>query len=168
LEPNIIRPVIKASTLSTDKKIIFPYKWNAVKCQYEIILEDTFKLNSPNIYNYLLKNKNLLENRDMDNSIPWYGYSRSQGIQNTNNKKIVLKHIMSQSDTHCYIKEVDENTLIYSGIYIIVKDEVNYEFVKNVLISEEFFKYLFLMGKNMGYGYKNVNTKVIKNYGINT
>jgi hypothetical protein len=158
---------LKASTLNLDNKIIFPYQWNSDISKFEVIKEDIMKKLFPNTYKYLLLNKQTLENRDMEKkTMEWYQYARRQGIQNCNKRKIVLKHIISKNDTVCEIKEVDENTLVYSGIYIIVKNDENYEFVKKILLSEDFHRYLFLVGKDMAGGYKNVSAKFVKEYGI--
>jgi hypothetical protein len=104
----------------------------------------------------------------MERNLLWFQYARSQGIQNANNRKIALKHIVSNDRTTCEIKELDKNTLVYSGIYIVVKDDKNYEKVKSILLSEEFHRYLVLVGKNMSGGYKNVSAKFVKEFGIET
>lgn len=166
-EEGILRPVIKASTLNSDNYILFPYKWNTVSSRYEVIEEREMKSLFPKTYNYFIENHNILIKRDMDtNFSTWYQFARSQGIQNSNKKKIVLKHIISPHKNTCEYKEVSSETLVYSGIYIIVKSDKDYDFVKEIISSEEFHRYLFLVGKNMAGGYKSVNTKLIKEYGI--
>ena len=166
-EKDILRPVTKASTLNSDNKIIFPYEWDPIRSYYRIIPEGLLRANYPKTYEYLSQHRVVLDNRDMErNNVEWYQYARSQGIQNSNNKKIALKHILSSEDTSCEIQELDNQALVYSGIYIVVKDEQSYDFVKEILLSEEFHKYLFLVGKNMAGGYRNVSAKFVKEFGI--
>lgn len=165
-EPEMLRPIIKASTLNVDNKIIFPYYWHSERNRYEVIPEDELKQQYPKTYEYLLMYKDVLLRRDMEKNTIWYQYARSQGIQNSRNKKFVLKHILTEQGVVCEIQEVDEMILVYSGMFLIVKDEDNYNLVKKILLSEEFHRYLFLIGKNMAGGYRNVNTKAVKEYGI--
>lgn len=166
LENEIVRPVVKASKLTEGKYIIFPYEWNQDKQKYVPIEEGIFQRKYPKAYRYLERNKTQLMARDMEKNIPWYAYARSQGLQNSQNKKIAIKHILSPESESCEIKECNEQTLVFSGIYIIVKDLNNYNQVLEILRGKELYKYLFTIGKNMSGGYKNVNAKAIKSYGI--
>lgn len=166
-EYNILKKVVKASTLEDDKYIIFPYNWDADLKSYKPILEDDMKNSYPKTYEYLLKFKNKLQSRDMDaNAKVWYQYARSQGLNNSNNKKIALKHIIKE-DINDYTLVCDKETIIYSGIYIVVKDESNFNLVVDVLNSPEFLKYVYLFGKDMRGGYRAINSKIVKSYKIN-
>lgn len=164
LEKDLLRPVVKASTLEDKEFIIFPYKF--IDSGYEVIEEDELKVTSPNIYAYFLQHKKELLARDMDKGAKcWYQYARCQGIQKSKNKKIALKQYIASDTKKCEILDCDENTLVYSGIYIVVKDNAKYEFVKSVLLSSDFCRYLLLVGKDIAGGYKNINSKMVKNYG---
>ena len=165
-EKDVLRPVVKASKQDASQYIIFPYFWDLKKQKYLPIDEDTMKEKFPNVYAYLLQHKDVLLSRDMEKNILWYQYARSQGVQNTNKKKIALKHIISPDDKTCEFLEVGDNTLVYSGIYITVDDEKNYDIVIKVLKSEEFHRYLYLVGKDMAGGYRNVSAKFVKQFGI--
>ena len=96
----------------------------------------------------------------------WYQYARSQGLQNSNSDKFVLKHVIPEDKLVCEYKEVDRNHIVYAGIYIVVKDKSKTELIRSILSSREFCKYLLLIGKDMNGGYKFINAKAIKNYGI--
>ena len=104
--------------------------------------------------------------RDMEKNIQWFQYARSQGIQNSNHAKFVLKHVVSTEDTTCSFAEVDSHTLVYSGMFIVVRKEEDIPVVREALASEEFCKYIKLVGKNMSGGYKSFNTAAVKNFGI--
>lgn len=166
LEPQTIRPVVKASKLTEGHFIIFPYSWDNEKHRYIPLEESFFKTEYPKTYQYLLSHKERLEKRDMEKGTPWFAYARSQGLQNSYNKKIAIKHVLSSEATTCDIKECNEQTLIFSGIYIIVKNEKDYKKVLKILRGSELCKYLFTNGKNMSGGYRNINAKTIKSYGI--
>ena len=162
-EKELLVPVIKASKLLSDSFIIFPYTKNK-DGKYVLIEESVLRTKYPKIYNYLLSNKILLLNRDLEENAVWYQFGRSQGIQSVDKNKIVLKHIISETDEKCSILEIPDNTLVYSGLFVTIKDIKNYNTVKTVLKSKDFCRYLKLNGKNMSGGYKSVNAKIIKNY----
>ena len=165
-EEEILRPIIKGSTLSADQSIIFPYKFDDELSKYVLIAEEELANKYPNVHTYLKSNKDVLESRDLENGAIWYQYGRSQGIQNSKNTKIVLKHIVSKEDDVCLIRQVDDSTLVYSGIFIVVKDDKDLEIVQNALRSKEFCRYVKLVGKDMSGGYKSFNAKIVKSFGI--
>ena len=167
IESDILRPVVKASTLNTENKIVFPYMWNEETERYDVISESNMIENYPNVYNHLVANREILDKRDMErNKSVWYQYGRSQGIQNSNKKKIVLKHVIHSNAKKCEFVEVDERTLVYSGVFLTVKDEKDEDILRNVLKSDEFAKWMILSGKDLGGGYKAVKVKDIKDFRI--
>ena len=166
IESKLLRPATKASTLNSENKILFPYQWNNAQKRFEVIPEEIIQSQYPMAYKYLTENRQFLENRDMEKNTMWYQNASSQGIQNSNNKKFALKHIISNGDKVCEFKELGMHDLVYSGVYIVVKNDTNYNLIKRILSSEEFHKYLFLVGKDMAGGYRNVSAKFIKEYGI--
>lgn len=167
LEPDIIRPVVKASTLDTSKSIIFPYKWNDTVKRYEVIPEPEMIRSYPNAYRYLTERRDILEGRDMDRpDAVWYQYARAQGIQNSKHKKIALKHILASGEDVCSVQELDADTLVYSGLYVVVHNEDDYDYILSILRSAEFHRYLYLSGKNMSGGYRSVSAKMAKSYRV--
>jgi adenine-specific DNA-methyltransferase len=166
-ESGIIRPVVKGSTLNFEQCIIFPYEFNEKTKRYELIPEEKMKSKFPKTYQFLSANKTRLEIRDLEKGAVWYQYGRSQGIQNSDKCKFVVKHIVANIDNTCQTVRVDDNTLVYSGMFITMKNEENAELVRETLTSEEFCRYVKLVGKNMAGGYKSFNTAAAKNFGIN-
>jgi hypothetical protein len=128
--------------------------------------EERLQAEFPKTYNHLLTHKERLVSRDVETGAVWYQYGRSQGIQNSRNVKIILKHIVSNEDRTCSIALADHYTLVYSGIFIVVKNESDYSRVIAALTSEEFCRYIKLVGKNMSGGYKSFNTAAVKNFKI--
>jgi adenine-specific DNA-methyltransferase len=165
-ESEILRPVIKGSTLDSERSIIFPYEFDEKTKKYLLIEEERLRNAYPKTYRFLTANKTKLEIRDLEKNSTWYQYGRSQGIQNSRQSKLIIKHVVAHDDKCCQIADCDEQTLVYSGVFIVVKNDKDVERVKKALISEEFCKYVKLVGKNMAGGYKSFNTAVIKNFGI--
>lgn len=165
-EVEMLRPVIKASTLKVDNKIIFPYKWNKTKKKYEVIPEHVLEKKYPKTYTYLLRNKDVLLKRDMDKGALWYQYARSQGLSHANKTKLVIKHIINTDNDVVQTCIVDKNTIVYSGIYIVTDNISLMQRAKRIIENHEFYRYAMIVGKNMANGYKSINTKTIKNYGV--
>jgi adenine-specific DNA-methyltransferase len=163
-EPELLRPVIKGSTLDESKRIIFPYYWDDTTCRYYVISEHDMMHLYPKTYNYLLANKEKLLRRDMEKDCLWYQYARSQGIQNSRNTKIVLKHILSPDIRFCSCQVCDEQYVVYSGIFIVPKEGVDVSSVLKILTSEMFYEFVFESGKDMSGGYKSINTKIVKSF----
>lgn len=165
-EPSILRPVVKGSTLASEQFIIFPYEFDEKTRKYELIDEERLRNESPKTYQFLSANRTRLEIRDLEKGAIWYQYGRSQGIQNSRKCKFVIKHIVANDDKNCHVVRVDDNALVYSGMFITMKDEKNTEIVRKALMSEEFCRYVKLVGKNMAGGYRSFKTSDVKNFGI--
>ena len=163
-EPDILRPIIKASTLESENKIIFPYLWSDEKNKFELMDDELFGEQYPKTRAYIWSNQPILIQRDMEKDGKLYQYGRSQGLHNSKNKKITIKHILAPDSKTCDILELDEKTLVYSGIYIVVKNPDDYSTVVSILKSEDFHRYIKLVSKDMSGGYKSFNTKAVKNY----
>lgn len=111
------------------------------------------------------KNRIELENRDIDKGALWYEYGRSQGVQSMHNEKIVLSTLMN-GKVEFY--KLPKNVLMYSGLFII-KNNLNsdWQFIENLLQSDEFYKYIRLTSKDISGGYKSITSKQIKEFRIN-
>lgn len=135
--------------------IIFPY-------QPEPLSEEELKKQFPKAYNYLRKNKEKLEKRDLRNT-DWFLFGRSQGIKNSNQKKIIFKHIISRETPVVIPYILDEDIVVYGGIFTTSNDLKR---VKNIFSSSEFAKYCSLVGKDKSGGFVEISTKMIKDFGI--
>ena len=165
-EPGMLRSIVKASTLNDNNKIIFPYKWNRTKKKYEVVPENILSKKYPKTYAYLLANKEQLLKRDMEKGALWYQYARSQGLNYVNKTKLVIKHIASVDSGTIQTCIADKDTIVYSGMYIVADSKRELNKIKRLVESQSFYKYSMIVGKNMANGYKSINTKSIKNYGI--
>jgi hypothetical protein len=102
----------------------------------------------------------------MDNHAAWFQYARSQGIQQSMHRKFVLKHVLAPDQESCEWTEADADTIVYSGMYIVVHDDKDIPLIRRVLSSPELCRYLTLHGKDMAGGYKTFNTKLVKQFKI--
>jgi adenine-specific DNA-methyltransferase len=167
IEKSILKTVVKGSrfkgVIDANIKIIFPYE--LIKGRYYVIPEDKMKTNYPNCYNYFLKNRTELENRDIDKGALWYEYGRSQGVQSIHNEKIVLSTLVNDG---IEFYKLPKDVLMYSGLFIIKKNpHSEWRIIENTLQSEEFYKYIRLTSKDFSGGYKSITSKQIKEFKIN-
>lgn len=207
IESTILHRCIKASRYDgviSNNYIIFPYKPSnkvnffvgneKIETDYIPITEKELINKFPKAYEYLTKNWQSLSTRDMDKGANWYQFGRSQGLQNSCYKKIVFKHIISKETTSIVPYIVDNDVIVYSGIYTTInvtncikpkiksgsnnKISNQYDFNEEIYIKEldeicgiikepDFARYCQLVGKDMSGGYSGISTKHIKEFGTN-
>lgn len=146
LEPECLRPIIKAST-GEHKWCIFPPKTEEELMKY------------PKTYEYLLNHKQALQNRSIKGKTQWFEFGRTQGLKNINNEKIVISTTMSNEGLKIY--RVGPEWLVYSGLYATAED---LNVLEKELKSNELIDYLLENGKPMRGGYVQINSTLLKNY----
>ena len=161
VESAILRRCYKASNGANDKYILFPYEYdNGCKIIEETILKNKY----PNAYQYLLIHKSELLERDMDSNV-WYAFARTQGLSNMNNNKLVFKHIMKRDDHIVSAFALEQDVIVYSGMYITGTDE-NLKKYKQYIETELFKEYCCFVGKPMANNYIAVNGKAVQSFQI--
>lgn len=146
----------KASTNSL-KAIIYPYDKNGKPLKFEQLGEKTKK--------ELLKRA---EELDVDTSNPnWYLYGRSQAINDVWKDKYIINNLIKdKSDVK--LKFCHRGNGVYSGVYILSKDEFKNEktinFLFQTLNSYHFEKYVKSLGRYKNGGYMTFTTKELKKY----
>jgi len=161
IESDILKPIIKASKNDLKERFaIFPYI--STSSGIKAINEEDFKVKFPCAYEYLLVNKDVLLKRDLEKNRNWYEYGRSQGLANILKKKICVSSVVKNN---VLFREADNNTLVYSGLFITLKDETySFEDIKKILDSTEFLEYVHKTCKYMRGGYKSLSAEKIKEY----
>ena len=162
IESSILRRCVKASKYegkADNTYIIFPYAEAPIS-------ECRLKKEFPKTYAYLDSYREELAKRDMDKNADWFLFGRSQGIQNSGLKKIVLKHVIDKNKPKIEPFMLDENVVVYSGRYITAETEEELQKTYNIFKSEEFARYCALVGKNKAGGYVEVSTKAVKEFGV--
>ena len=163
VERGILKVAFKASKL-TYSYILFPYLYNEELCKYEVMEEEYFKETYPLAYSYLLEHKLELSLRDMEDNLKWYQFARSQGLSKMKNRKLTFKHIIKDNIDSLDVIELDEDIVVFSGLYITAKDERNFDEIKRILSSESFLSYSLLVGKDMQNNYKFLTGNHIKSF----
>ncbi len=150
-------PVIKASR-GERKQIIYPYdKLGKLISSKELQKDEA-------LYNYLLKNKEKLLKRSAEKKgeSNWYAFGRSQAINDTYKKKILINTLLRTS-ADLKILSAPKGTGVYSGLYLI-GEEKELSQIPALLKSEEFSTYISLLGKYKSGGYYTFSSKDIKAY----
>ncbi len=162
IEKKLLRPAVSPNSLNRGKDfhIIFPYYYKNDKlCRYnDLEFENLFPFGKK----YLDSKKEKLEKRDSDNSVKWFEYGRTQALANMNKEKLMISILVSKN---IQIYELNENTIPYSGIYIVQKN-TNYPLskAKKILASKKFYKYIRLMGIKSEGSSKRITCNDVKKY----
>lgn len=198
MESKILHRCVKASRYSGHPEdmlyILFPYKsGREQKVYYEDgrrvergftpLSEDEFRTKYPLAYAYLSDNYDELASRDMDPGAEWFQFGRSQGLACSCWKKIVFKHLLDRSSPKIVPYILDEDVLVYSGMYTVADpwpliEMKNKRLVFNsylydkelsqifdIFRSDEFAQYVRIVGKDMAGGWAAVSTKSVKSFG---
>ena len=163
-EPDILKPIIKVSTLkhSTEpikEYILFPYQ--KINGKHKIIPENNLKTNFPFAYEYLLKSKPILDKRDDGkiNSVAWYAFGRTQGLDTTFGKKILFSPMNKKPN---FIFSEFEETTFYSGYCIKYDGDYNYLLTK--LNSKKMEEYIKITARDFRGGWKAYNKKIVQEF----
>jgi adenine-specific DNA-methyltransferase len=154
VEESITKKCVKASKYSDEYyRIIFPYK--KVEGKNIAITEEELFENFPNAYSYLNNNKEKLLSRDKGKieESKWFLWGRSQGINNSDGKKIIISPLYL-NNPFIY---VDENVVVYSGYYILSDD------YPKLFESEVFLNSLKKISKSVGNGWFSLQKKILEN-----
>ncbi|MGL5056457.1 MAG: Eco57I restriction-modification methylase domain-containing protein [Fusobacteriaceae bacterium] len=161
IEKSILKKGASPSSLKKMKSeyILFPYVYN----KFGIVRysESEFEENYPETKKYLLTHYEKLIERTSDSKAKWYEYGRTQALQHMNQEKLLLSSLITDKLTS-YI--LDTSYIPYSGIYIIIKSTLPLIKAKEILESEEFYKYIKQVGKNANGKTLKITAKDINNY----
>ncbi|AWX42838.1 Type IIS restriction enzyme Eco57I [Metamycoplasma cloacale] len=146
--------IIKGSTLK-ESKTLFLYDDDFVPIDFNNIPQ--------NIKEYLLKNKEKLQNRDLENKDIWWIYGRTQSIKDKNFIKLCINTTIKDLKT-IKTKIIKKGELIYSGLYINIYNENEIQKIQDLIINQNFIDYISVLGKYKSGGYYTFNTKDLSNY----
>ena len=166
IEKGILKPIIKGSKLkNSDQKIteyiLFPYKNENGK--HTIIPENELQQGFPLAYNYLLSVKSELDKRDngKPNSVAWYAFGRSQGLDTSFGAKIIFSP-MNLYPNFVYYDNPDST--FYSGYCI--KYEGDVKKLLSQLNSERMREFVAASSRDFRGGWKAYNKKIIENFEV--
>lgn len=132
---NFLIDVYKAST-GEWLKCIYPYdeKGNPVSIE-------EIKQKNPDLFYYLLENREKLENRDYEQK--WYLFGRSQAIGDTYKYKVAINTLVKDLNS-LRIQEVPTGKGVLSGLYIV---GLSLQRVTELLVNEDFLNYVKMLRK---------------------
>lgn len=146
-------PIVKAST-GKWSKCLFPYTKGKLVPYQDLTVNVKIK-------NYFETHKDILMKRSLDIGSKWYGFGRTQGINDVYKCKYAINALIRISLDLKLIK-CDKGIGVYSGLYILT--EVTECELKELLYSEDFVSYVSLLGKYKSGGYYTFSSKDLKNY----
>ena len=146
-------PVVKAST-GKQYKCIFPYSKGKL-VPYRNLTENL------SIKNYFEAYKESLLKRSLDKDSDWYGFGRTQGINDVYRCKYAI-NVLIRTPFDLKLIKCDKGVGVYSGLYIVT--EVAESELREMLYNEDFVSYISLLGKYKNGGYYTFSSKDLKNY----
>ena len=168
LEKNILKPIVKGSKLKHSNEtikeyILFPYK--NINGKHQIISEDELKTLFPMTYSYLLSVKTELDKRDngASNSVAWYAFGRSQGLDTSFGEKIIFSPMNYKPN---FIYYPNPETTFYSGYCIKKINGFSIENLMTQLNSERMDKFVSMSSRDFRGGWKAYNKKIIENFEV--
>ncbi len=166
IEKDILKPIIKVSVLKSPNEeqnrfIIFPYK--KINGKHYIMSELELKEKYPLTYRYFESIKDVLLARDKGkpNTVSWYAFGRSQGLDTSFGKKILTSPINQKPNF--IVWEKDEYTF-YAGYCI--KYEGNLHDLAKELNSEDMEFYINNISRSYRNSYKSYSKTFIQRFGI--
>lgn len=146
-------PIVKAST-GKKTKCFFPYKNGKLVDIEELKSDSTIK-------NYIEVNEVKLKHRSLENKNEWFGFGRSQGINDVNKSKYSINSLV-RTENDIKIVKCEEGTGVYSGLYILT--DTSQKELNKLVISKEFVNYISLLGKYKSGGYYTFSSKDLQLY----
>ncbi|MEF3279423.1 MAG: SAM-dependent methyltransferase [Elusimicrobiota bacterium] len=166
IEKDILKPIVKVSVLKSpnenqNRYIIFPYK--KIYGKYTIIPEKELKDLYPCTYKYFLaiKDRLLLRDKGEENPVAWYAFGRSQGLDTTWGKKILVPPLSLKPN---FIVWEKEEYTFYAGYCI--KFDGDLHWLAKQLNSDEMEFYIRYVGRDYQNGYKSYAKSFISNFGV--
>jgi len=166
IEKDILKPIIKVSVLKSPNEkqnrfIIFPYK--KIHGKHTIIPENELQDLFPSTYKYFLtiKERLLLRDKGQKNPVAWYAFGRSQGLDTSWGKKILVSPL--SLNPNFIVWEKEEYTF-YAGYCIKFGGDLHW--LARQLNSEDMEFYIKYVGRDYQSGYKSYAKSFISNFGI--
>ncbi|MDA1193216.1 MAG: hypothetical protein O3A46_16190, partial [Candidatus Poribacteria bacterium] len=169
IEPGITRPILKASLLKSEpeivtnrRRILFPYE--RIDGKHRIIPEGELRDAFPNAHAYLRAIRATLAKRDRGkpNSVAWYAFGRSQGLDNNFGTKLLTSGMnLAANFVYCD----DPDTTFYSG-YCVRTDAFDLRALQRILNSPLMDFYMRHTSRSYQNGYKSYAKSFIKTFGV--
>ena len=166
IEPEICKPIIKASKIHDEEdiknntlKIIWPYTDEA-----KLIPEEKMIKKYPNAYNYLKVMKSKLNKRDKGkpNQNGWYAFGMTQSLKTSFGKKL-LTSTMNLKPHFIYCD--DEDSTFLNG-YQVKSKKMDLRILQKILNSSIMEEYISMTSKSYQGGWKSYAKSYIMNFSV--
>jgi adenine-specific DNA-methyltransferase len=147
-------PVIKAST-GKKYNCIFPYD----ECGNTLPFDKLAA--KPKLKAHFEHNRERLQARSIEKRGEWYTFGRSQGINNVYKKKYAINTLI-RDERDIKLSLCPAGTGIFGGFYILTECDIGE--LKALLYTEEFTRYIRLLGKYKSGGYYTYSSKELQRY----
>jgi adenine-specific DNA-methyltransferase len=96
------------------------------------------------------------------NKNDWYGFGRTQALNDTFKEKIIISCLIKSNPESLKILKAQAGIGVYSGIYILTNK--TYEEVKKALVNPLFINFVESLKKYKNGGYYTFNTSDVQKY----
>lgn len=152
---DFVIPAIKAST-GKWRKAFFPYTADGKP------IDKRFIFNKPSLTHYLESHKKDLLKGDNESAKPfWYLYGRTQALKDVAFDKLAINTTIKDIKS-IKINYAPAGTGLYSGLYVL--SNIDFDFIKSLLLTEDFIKYVASLKKYKSGGYYTYNSKDLEMY----
>lgn len=162
-----LKPVVKAQRYhggAIDNRIIFPYERSDNGSYIPVDEDELMKYGE--VYHHLEGFRDALSKRDVRNIPFWYCYGRTQSIQYTDDRKLIINTFISHDQrTSGHI--VPAGTVVYSGIYAIEQGTATLDSLMDIIQGKSFAQYAKIVGHPLAGGYVRIGTTHVKSFRVN-
>jgi adenine-specific DNA-methyltransferase len=165
IEREILKPIVKGSLLKSSQDkikeyVLFPYQ--KINGKNQIISEEILR-GYPFAYQYLVSVKDELDKRDngQKNTVAWYAFGRSQGLETSFGKKIIFSPMNAKPN---FILYEDEECTFYSGYCI--KYNGNSDWLLKELNSQRLADFMAVSSRDFRGGWKAYNKKTVGEFTV--
>lgn len=143
--------IVKSST-GAFKRCIYPYDKNANLINFDEI--------SGNLRHYFEENKQKLQNRSLQNKELWWGFGRTQAINDVYKDKIAINSLIRDKND-IKLTFAPNGVGVYGGLYILWNDIKD---IEKMLVNDDFMDYVRVLKKYKSGGYYTFSSKDLEKY----
>lgn len=161
IERSVIREGVSPRSINYSKKelLVFPYQYKDNSLvRYK---REEFESRFVGATEYLKSFSEELKKRKADKNVEWFEYGRTQALTHLNQPKLLLSTVITKE---VKVYQLSKECIPYSGIYIIPKDKLSLSVAKEILESDDFYKYVQGIGINANGSSLRITAVDINNY----
>jgi adenine-specific DNA-methyltransferase len=161
IERSVVREGVSPKSINYNKKelLVFPYRYQDNSLvRYK---SEEFEKQFAGAASYLKSFLEELKERKADKNVEWFEYGRTQALAHLNQPKLLLSTVVTKE---VKVYNLSKDCIPYSGIYVIPKGELPLSRAKEILESDDFYKYVQSIGINANGSSMRITAADINNY----